>query len=255
MKRLACLITLAMFMASAPMFADVIFSDTTVDLSNYTATASFVNPEAVSITAANCSTCGSTGGEALQFVSTFGDTTTTEGLVDLGFVNNLFTYDPGTEGAISSITASVDKDLTITLTTTGSFGNTFRPVIEQDGVFYLAAIPGPGLSGGSTGFNVLSQSGLTAADFFAFDFADGEGNATGFVIPGSQHPNFSGDPMMFGLAQISGVDGFNGGVITTAYDNLSFDITPVPEPSSLLLLTGLVPLLAAMRRVHNRPRL
>jgi len=242
-------------MASVPAFCDVVFSDPTIDLANYSATAQFVNAEAVSITGANCASCGVGSGKALQFLSTFGDTTTAEGIVDLGFVNNTFTYDPGTQGALSSVSASVDKDLAINITTAGGnpFGNTFRPLIEQDGFFFLAAIPGPSLTGGSTGFNTLSKSGLVAADFSLFDFSTALGAATGTVAAGPQHPNFSGDPMSFGLGQITGIQGFTNpnALVTATYDNLSFDLQPVPEPSSLILFGSLIPALAAIRFIRR----
>jgi len=242
--RLKRLIALAMLATSGPVFGDVIFTDGTFNLGDYTQTPSFLSASATSIVGSQCASCGDPG-NALQIVATFGDTTTTTGVADLGFVNNTFSYDPSTQGAIQSITASVDKDLNISVTTTGTFGNDFRPLIEQDGNFYLAAIPGPGFKGGDTGFLSLSQSGLVAADFQLFDFS------TETFLTGT--PNFAGDPMLFGLGQISSMGGFTGGTITATYDNLSLDLQPVPEPSSLLLFAGLLPVLAAIR-IARRPR-
>ncbi|HLK49212.1 MAG TPA: PEP-CTERM sorting domain-containing protein [Bryobacteraceae bacterium] len=251
MARLVCFVASAMLMASVPSFGDVVFDDPTLDLSHYTATAQFVDAQAVSIVASNCASCGVGAGEALQFVSAFGDTTSAQGDVDLGFLNNTFVYDPSTQGAILSIAASADKNISLNISIAGGnpFGNTFRPMIEQDGVFYLAAIPGPGITSGSSGFNTLAKSGLSAADFTSFDFST-------FTF-GSQHPNFAGDTMVFGVAQLTGIKGYTNPnpVVTTAYDNLNFDLTTVPavpEPTSLVLFGSLLPALAAIRMNRRR---
>jgi hypothetical protein len=156
-------------------------------------------------------------------------------------VNSTFSYDPLTEGAILSIDASVDKDLTSAAT----LGNTFRPMIEQDGNYYLAAIAGPGLTGpGSTGFDTISQNGLVATDFLQYDFSTG--------TFGTANPNFAGDPMLFGLGSIASGSAFDA---TVVYDNLSLDLStaPVPEPSSVWLLVTLLAFagLALRRREFN----
>jgi hypothetical protein len=118
----------------------------------------------------------------------------------------------------------------------GGFHSGFGPLIEQDGKYYKADIPGivfpPGTPGGSpTGYQAISQSGLVAADFMGYD------PSTGSALPGE--PDFSGDPMLFGLLV--------GATLTLPTepftvveddDNLTFDISPVPEPSSLLLLAS-----------------
>jgi hypothetical protein len=158
---------------------------------------------------------------------------------DVGFVNNSFDYNPATQGHITSISASMDQNLTSNATS-GS-GSTFHPLIEQDGNFYIASIVGPGLNGpGTTGYNLLSQTGLLATSFVQYNFATG--------VTGSANPNFNGDAMSFGLAQItSNVTGTAS--ITLSFDNLAFDIasvppTQTPEPSSLgLLALGLAGLL------------
>jgi hypothetical protein len=108
-------------------------------------------------------------------------------------LNNGFTYDPSTQGAIASIAASFEQNLTFSTTIppgTG-FHSGFGPLIEQDGKFYKADIPGiifpPGTPGGSpTGFQTISQSGLVAADFMGYDLT------TNSTIPGE--PDFSSTP-------------------------------------------------------------
>jgi hypothetical protein len=152
-----------------------------------------------------------------------------------GLANETFRYNPLTQGAITSIDASVMKDLTVDFSVvgSGSIGNTFRPTILQDGTYYMAAIPGPSLSTfpSSTGYNLLAQAGLKAADFVSFDFTTG--------TFGTGNPNFGGDPMLFGLTQITTHGhGVYSGQVIAQYQDLSFDIhaAAVPEPRPLALL-------------------
>jgi hypothetical protein len=150
-----------------------------------------------------------------------------------GLANNTFTYNPLTQGAITSIDASVMKDLTVSFSVvgSGSIGNNFRPTILQDGTYYMAAIPGPSLSTfpSSTGYHLLAQAGLNAADFVSFDFTTGSF--------GTGNPNFGGDPMLFGLTQITTHGrGVYSGQVIAQYQDLSFDIHTVPEPGPLALL-------------------
>ena len=193
---------------------------------------------------AQCTSCGNPG-DGLQiktFLQNMNETTA------VGFTGNSFTYNPQTQGAIVSVDASVDKDLTVSPSDVGG-GNTFHPLIEQDGNFYLASVLGPTLTapGFTTGYNTISKTGLAATDFLQFDFS------TGTFL--SANPNFSGDAMIFGLGQVFGSGGNTGFNLEADYDNLHIGINnSVPEPSSLLmlvvgltLLSGLV--LASRRRL------
>jgi hypothetical protein len=201
------------------------------NFSSVTVTPSFTtDPTGTTVsTSAPCANCGNPSGAGLQVIVN-STNSSASGLIgsDVGFVDNLLSYNPATQGAIVSISASVDKDIT----TAGNFasgtaGNTFRPLIEQGGTYYLAAIPGPGFtSPGSSGYNTISGD-LTATDFLAYNFATG--------TFGTTNPNFDGDPILFGLGQITS---FNPGTFTTIdYDNLTFGVSATPLPAALPLFT------------------
>lgn len=84
--------------------------------------------------------CGDPG-SALQFTSTSNGTES--GLLTLAqaLVNTGFSYNPLTQGAITSLSTSVLKNISTNLSGMG-FGNTYHPTIEQDGIVYVQASPG-----------------------------------------------------------------------------------------------------------------
>jgi hypothetical protein len=228
--------------------ADTIFTDATFsDFSSYTQTYGPIMNE--TIAPSQCPSCGSPGA-ALQIVFNVADTTSTTANGSLGLVNPAFSYDPATQGAVLSIDASIFKDLTLTPPPAGvpyTFAYTFIPLIEQDGNFYLTVISATGISSPNTtsGFNTISASGLTAGDFDQFDFTTGA-----FT---SNHPDFSGDTMSFGLASaITGVSGGPAFGLTSVSQDLSIQLVTTPEPSSLLLLAGLLPILGVLRLRQRR---
>jgi hypothetical protein len=240
-RKLLLLATIALLPATAS--AGTVFTDDTFsDLASYTITPGLVNGGA-SIAAAQCPTCGPTSGPALQITGTFPNAPPAGDLYTAveALLNPSFTYTPSTQGAITSLSASVDKNLSVNIALTGG-GNTFHPTIEQDGVLYVASVAGPGLNcptgACATGYNTIA-SGLTAADFLSFDAAtDTFGTAT---------PNFAGDPMEFGLTQIFGAGAAE--VIIADYANLNIAINAVPEPATPAILgIGLLGLLVVRRR-------
>jgi PEP-CTERM motif len=239
LRSLAGTLTGAVLLMSAPAFANVVFTDSTFDLANYTASPVFTSP-GITLTYDQCASCGNPG-LGLQLIASF--SLDSVGDAAVGLANTTFSYDPLTQGAIASINASVDKDLTDNYPFPATFGNTFHPLIEQDGNLYIASIPGPGgTTPGSTGYNTISRSGLIATDFEEYDFTTGS-----FV---AAFPNFAGDPMLFGLAQIfSTGTAFAAYTSEADYDNLQLTIvTAVPEPGSIFLLGAGIAGLVGLRR-------
>jgi hypothetical protein len=183
-------------------------------------------------TASACTTCGNPNGPGLQIIANFGPNAAAgpnNGLPQATFAvtETTWTYNPAVQGAITSINASVDKTFSSTEVGDG-IGNSFRPLIEQDNNFYLATIPGPTLNGpGTVAYSTISATDLTATDFLLFNFSTG--------TFGTANPNFSGDPIIFGLAQNSNLAaGTNN---TAFYDNLSLTInSAVPEPSTWAMM-------------------
>jgi len=223
--------------------ANVVFTDQTFTLANYTPTPTYTSGGATG-SYTQCASCGNPG-QALQFSATFGNGAEeyAQGLVNTGFL-----YNPTTQGPVYSISASVDKDFTSPYT--GTFGNSFRPLIAQGGNYYIDVIPGPALNGpGTTNYNTISASGLTASSFTLFDFTTG--------TTGTGNPNFSA-PFSLGLAQVrttnfSGVT--NPSPETFDYDNLSFTIVnTIPEPATLPILATALACLGGLGACRLRRR-
>ena len=232
----------AVALAALPLGgATVMFTDSTFNLSaNYSETVTYKSNSSDAVSYSQCANCGNPG-QGLQFLANLG----ANDITAVGFINNTFTYNPTTQGAINAISASVDKNINtnIPVDPTTTFSNTFRPLIEQDGVYFVAAVLGPSFNGGDTGYNTISNTSLHATDFLSFDFTTG--------TFGSANPNFNGDPMLFGLAQVAQFAGstqFEGD-----YDNLSIAVNTAPEPASILLLAAALGALVFTGRMKMRP--
>jgi hypothetical protein len=246
MRHLSVKLMAAMAALALPgsALADVTYLDGTFAPGDYSVTPIFTSN--ATLTESQCGSCGNPG-EGEQIVLTSQANTTFAG--DLGIVNTTFTYNPQTQGAITSINASVDKDLTDDPAPTIEGTNTFHPMIEQDGNYYVASIPGPSIPGGgtTTNYNNIAGTGLTASDFTLYDFATG--------APGVGHPNFDGDPIVLGLAQEFGGSGSVVFTETADYDNLAFSIAGVPEPATwAMMLLGFFGLGVLLRAHHRADR-
>jgi hypothetical protein len=230
--------------SAATLLSDNTFGD-------ITATATYSTNGTTITPFAQCTSCGNPG-EGLEAQVTYNGST--NGNSYLGVIDNFLSYDPSTNGAISTIAAAYDRELTLNYTPTGSVDYVLRALIEQDSKFYVADItlpitpyPFSGTSGSpdTDGWVNLSTSGLTASDFALVDFSNG-------TLDASTHPNFAGDTILFGIAANIGI-GQLGRVIAD-YDNLSIAITPTPLPASLPLFmsgAGLIGLLLTLRRTSK----
>jgi hypothetical protein len=217
-------------MTGSASASTIVFSDGTFAPANYSTAFTYLqNPGSDSAVWSQCASCGNPN-QALQLIinETTGGGTFNSTEVLTGILNTTFVYNPSTQGAITQISASVDKDFTVNVNL--GFGNTFRPMIEQDGNFYVAAISGPVLNGpGTTGFDTISNGSLVATSFQEVNPVTG--------VIGTPNPNFAGDPMTFGIAQLLAASAISGTTATLAYDNLNIMLTTAsPEPSTLWTL-------------------
>lgn len=224
--------------------ASVTFSDGTFPSANYAVAFEISSDASNVIGVSQCASCGNPG-TALQILFSFPTGGGAFNSVNaIGMINSTFSYDPGTQGAIKSIDASTDKDISINVAQ--NYANFFHPLIEQGGNFYEATTAGPPLiAPGTTGFNTLSATGLTAADFLQVD------PITGAV--GSAHPDFAGGLMLFGFAQFTGSDAIPDTLFTAVYDNLDITLNQVPESATMsMMLVGLGAGLRLRRRQKAR---
>jgi len=189
-----------------------------------------------------CPTCGTAGGQGLGITvddSASGVTTTSS----VGAIENAFSYNPATQGVITSIDASVEKDVAFT-GPASSYTNTFHPLILQSGNYYMASIPMASVNApGDSGYIASSQTGLTANDFALYSFLTG--------TLGSSHPDFAGAPLQLGLATIAEL--LAGTVANINFDDLRFQVNAVapaqtPIPGALPLLVTALGAMGVMAR-------
>jgi hypothetical protein len=218
-------------------FAGTARADTTVlfdgTFNDTTAAPIFTQATGANVSATVCASCGNPGA-AIQglfdFTNASGPFSSAAGMID-----NLLSYNPALQGAITSISATADKNVTLT-GVTGFQLNGFNLLIEQDDKFYRASgnqIPFNCTSSSScsSGFLAASATGLTASSFGLFDF-------TTNTLDPSVHPNFAGDAIKFGVFFSPTIGA--GQTVTAVYDNLGLTIQSVPGPIAGAGLPGLL---------------
>jgi hypothetical protein len=189
-----------------------------------------------SVSGGTCATCGNPSGAGLQANWVW----KAAGTSSIDFVDSALSYDPHTQGAIASLGVSVDKQLSISYSGNSQLwpNDSFGAVIYQDGKYYVAHVTSGSYEftvPGTSDYVTLSGSGLTAADFSAFDFTTG-------TINTSDNPNFAGDTIEFGIGLRGVTPGCNPCDATAQVnlDNVSFTVSPTPLPAALpLFATGL----------------
>ncbi len=203
--------------------ADIIYSDSTFNLADYFQVSYLSNPQQATITVSQ-TLAGGDPGAALQILvsgSPGASFTLTQGLINTSFV-----YNPGANWPLVTVMASVDKYIQTSGNLTSNF---FRPLILQNGGYYISGIPlstaqGTWFSGG--------PNGLVASDFGLFDFNTGLSSPT-------LNPDFSSGLMQFGFANRNSLSSPPDSTSSAdiRYDNLVVDLqaASVPEPSGLTL--------------------
>jgi len=227
---LACLCT------ATPAVAATSFTDTTFNLADYGPLQQYLGNPDMSGSVQQSVSFGNPSPSA-EFIVHWPGSPNTD-VAYQGLIHNGWSYDPGTQGALSSINFAEDKyihtDGNWTLT-----GSNIRMLMLQGGNYYIAATPV------NIAFDTWESGGTSflPTDFNFFDFSTG-------ILDTTRHPDFTSGAMQFGLANYFGLQ-LNGPTeVDTYYDNLSIDLNQaVPEPGSLLLLgSGIVGIAGMVRR-------
>ena len=228
---------LALFLAT-PCRAAVLFSDSTFNLANYSQQLYNSDPTITVGVTQNVATGNPAPSLEIRISTPAINFESQQGLI-----NNGFTFDPTTQGAISSIDFSLDKNFT----SNQDFSfNSVRALVEQGGNFYEATIP----ISTTQGVWTTGAATLLASNFALFNFVTG-------VVDPSQNPSFSGGPLAFGFVNSFSVtsDVPVADSEDVFYDNLSLTLnvaqSAVPEPASLTLFGSGVAIALARRRRRN----
>jgi PEP-CTERM motif len=231
--------TLASLFTMAAAQAQVVFSDPTFATGPYNTTTQVVSGSVV-VNVGNCASCGPSAGPALHITALYGS----DASYATALLNTSFVYTPNVQGTVLSIDAQADKNLFADFIPV-QLSNSFRPLIQQDGLLFAAVLPGPILAGAlSTGWNTIAANGLLAAGFRRFDLSTGSF--------GTETPNFAGNTMTFGLLAVGSLLGGTNALVGADYANYRVVLNPVPEPQTWLMLgvgvAGLVFVKGAPRR-------
>ena len=161
------------------------------------------------------------------------NTSNNEGISALVFFSGS-TFNPSTQGAVTSINLSLDA------IRFGGNGQGFSPAVRQGGVNYLVV---PENTTYPASWSNGAWTNLTASSFQA-------------VWTNSSNPDFSltGGPIEFGFSNTNSALGFR--VTSSGYDNFSVTVnyTPIPEPSTYAALAGVGALGLGLWRWQNERR-
>lgn len=219
--------------------ANTTFSDGTFNLSDYSVSKYQTGVEDVA--AVSQILTGGNPGAALQLViNTPPAVHATQYLS-----NSTFRYDPSLQGKIDSIDASLDLDATLTA---GGIPILFSEAaafsIMQGGHTYVYSQRVPPVVGNFTSVHAL---GLNETNFALVTDPNNI-----FAADPTQHPNFSSGILEFGI--VGFLYPFSGSPALTGVariDNLSFNVSAVPEPETYAMLLVGLGLLSFMSRYHK----
>jgi hypothetical protein len=222
---------LACLALPAAMFGDVLYTDTTFATASYPVAFTYVNNITGTTTVATPpqqDVDGGPGGttNALETIFDVAGSGNLDTTLDLGVINAAFTYNPGTQGALWDITASIGAD-----ENNSNAGYPPDPyfylLMEQGASYYYAFVA----ADSAAGYQLLDTSTpLAASNFWLFNPSTG-------VTTTSSHPDFSsgGGTMEFGLFMISGALFAPSNNQAIFYADLSLDLASVPEPATFAL--------------------
>jgi hypothetical protein len=213
------------------------FTDTDFNLADYTVTTFQTGGALIDITQSPSG--GNPGAALVVTTSTLATGATTFSSREY-FLGNSFTYDPATEGAIGSVSWSVDVSFQALSSGFNLLALGAGMVLSQGGNLYVSGASLPLRQGV---FQTAKADALSASAFqLVTNLATGATNT-------AAHPNFTAGAMQFGtLAGLYITPGSPAHRAQIKVDNLSISISPVPEPSQYAMFGCGAVLLAFLRR-------
>lgn len=243
MKRIVLIAVapLALGLVNISHAGSVTFTDSIVNPASYAASIFSTDP---SVTIAVSATAAGNPGAALQIRFTNSGSAVNLQSTE-GFINNAFTYNPLSQGAIQTVNFSNDRFVDFGAVLNPSLTVSSRPLLLQNGKYYFATFLDPQIRGAF--YTSASPGPLNSGDFSLFNFATGVSDA-------SQHPDFSAMGAAIGFGFASRFNLGTGGAPFALdgvfkFDNISIRLNGVPEPSEIaLMFVGLVALTVSAAR-------
>jgi hypothetical protein len=216
-------LALMLFGAGLLQASTVTFTDGTFDLSDYSITT--FQSGGGTINVSQTTTAGNPL-PAMQVITTVSGTA--GNFLGVGyFLNPSFAYNPGTQGAVTSIFFS--EDINISVSGFGVFlaSEGAASLILQNGNMYIGYLSAPVNAGAwETVDGTILQSN--------YDLIT---NVNTLAVDSTQHPNFASGPMEFGFINAWSSPSLSANVETALFDNLTVTVdTASPEPATFSLL-------------------